>query len=89
MVPNRATHQISLWQDLNRNIFTHLLKAKQIYKEELKNFFNEINKKHPSTKFDQEYSKQKIEFLDVLVYKDEQQKLQTTLFKKNTDRNTA
>ena len=37
--------------------------------EELKNFFNKINKKHPSIKFDQKYSKSKIEFLDVLVYK--------------------
>ena len=46
--------------------------------EELKNFFNKINKKHPSIKFDQKYSKSKIEFLDVLVYKDEQQRLQTT-----------
>ena len=54
--------------------------------EEPKNFFIEINKKHPSIKFDQKYSESKIEFLNVLVYKDEQQKLQTTLFKKNTDR---
>ena len=52
--------------------------------EELKKFFNEINKKHPSIKFDQKYSKSKIEFLDDLVYKDEQQKLQTILFKKIT-----
>ena len=27
--------------------------------EELKNFFKEINKKHPSIKFDQKYSKSK------------------------------
>ena len=51
--------------------------------EELKNLFNEINKKHRSIKFSQKYSRSKIEFLDVLVYKDEQQKLQKTLFKKN------
>ena len=30
--------------------------------------------------------KSEIEFLDVLVYKDEQHRLQTTLFKKKTDR---
>ena len=48
--------------------------------------FNEINKKHPSIKFDQKYSKSKIEFLDALVYKDEQQRLQTILFKKKTDK---
>ena len=54
--------------------------------EELKIFFNEISKKHPSIKFDQKYSKSKIEFLDVLAYKHEQQTLQTTLFKNKTDR---
>ena len=43
--------------------------------EKLKNFFNEINKKNPSIKF----AKSKIESLNVLVYKDEQQRLQTTL----------
>ena len=52
--------------------------------EKLKNFFNEINNKHPSIKFDQKYSKSKIEFLYVSVYKDEQQRLQITLFKKET-----
>ena len=46
----------------------------------LKNFFNEINKKQLSIKFDKKYSKSKIKFLDVLVYKDEQQWLQTILF---------
>ena len=55
-------------------------------KKELKNFFNEINKKHPSIKFDQKYSKLKIEFLDVLVHKDEQQRLEKTLFKKKADK---
>ena len=54
--------------------------------EELKNLFNEINKKHPFIKFDQKYSKSKMEFLNILVYKDEQLTLQTTLFKKKTDR---
>ena len=53
--------------------------------EELKNFFNEINKKHPSIKFDQKYSKLKIEFLDVLVYKEEQQRLQK-LYLRRTQR---
>ena len=50
--------------------------------EELKKLFNEIAKKHPSIKFDQKYSKSEIEFLDVLVYKDEkrEQNRQTILF---------
>ena len=54
--------------------------------EELKNFFNEVYKTHSSIEFDQKYSKSKIEFLEVLVYKDERQRLQTTLFKKKADR---
>ena len=54
--------------------------------EELENFFNEINKKHPSIKSHQKYSNSKVKFLNVLVYKNEQQKLQTTLSKNNTDR---
>ena len=54
--------------------------------EDLKNFSTEINKKHPSIKFNQKCSKWKIEFLDVLVHKDKQQRLQTNLFKKKTER---
>ena len=47
---------------------------------------NEINKKHPSINFDQEYSKSESEFLVVLIYKDEQQRLQITLLNKKRDR---
>ena len=54
--------------------------------EELKDLFDEVNKNHPSIEFNQKFSKLKIEFLGVLVYKDEQQRLQTTLFRKKTDR---
>ena len=53
--------------------------------EKLENVFDGINKKHLSIKFEQKYSKSKKEFLDVLVCKDEQQRLQTTLFKKKPD----
>ena len=53
---------------------------------QLKSFVNEINKKHHSIKFDFEFSKEKIEFLDTLVYKDYHNRLQTTLYKKPTDR---
>ena len=54
-------------------------------KEELKFFFKEIDKKHPSIKL-KKYSKSKIEFFKILVYKDEKQKLQSTIVKKKTDR---
>ena len=52
----------------------------------MKNLFNEINKNHPSIKFDQKYSKSEWKLLDSLFYKDEQQRLQTTPFNKKTDR---
>ena len=49
-------------------------------------FINELNQKHKTIKLDFKYSKTKIELLDVLVYKDINNKLQTTLYKKPTDR---
>ena len=52
----------------------------------MKNSFNETNKEQPSIKFNQNDSELKIEFLNVLAYKGEQQRLQTTLFKKIADR---
>ena len=54
--------------------------------EELLKFINELNQKHKTIKFDFKYSKTKTEFLDVLVYKDINNKLQITLCKKPTDR---
>ena len=53
---------------------------------ELKSFINEINKKHHSRKFDFIFSKEKVEFSDTLVYKDHNNRLQATLYKKPTDR---
>ena len=44
-----------------------------------------MNKKHHSIKFDFKFSKEKIEFLDNLVYKDHNNRLQTRLYKKPTD----
>ena len=44
-------------------------------------FFNKINKKHPSIKFNLKYSISDFEFIDVLVYKDEKRRLQKTLYK--------
>ena len=43
--------------------------------KKLKKFFNEISKKHTFIKLDQKYSKSEIQYLEVLDYKDEQQKL--------------
>ena len=52
---------------------------------ELKNLMKDLNTKHPSIRFDFKYSKEKIEFLNTLIYKDQLQKLQTTLNLKPAD----
>ena len=46
---------------------------------ELKAFINEISKKHHSIKFDFKFCKEKIEFLDTLVYKDHSNRLQLSI----------
>ena len=43
--------------------------------EELLEFINELNQKHKTIRLDFKYSKTKIEFLDVLVYKEINNKL--------------
>ena len=53
---------------------------------ELLTFFEKLNQQHPSIKFEIKYSKDKIEFLDTLIYKDKNNNIQTTLYKKPTDR---
>ena len=42
---------------------------------------SELNQKHPSIKFDYKFDCKQIESLDNLVYIDQQNKLQTTLFR--------
>ena len=53
--------------------------------EKLHEFFNYINSFHPTIKFTMDYSYDRINFLDVLVMKNDQ-KLETDLYCKNTDR---
>ena len=43
---------------------------------------SDLNKKYPSIKFEFKYSQTKIEFLDVLVYKDNDNMLQKTIYRK-------
>ena len=47
-------------------------------------FLKEINKKHQIIKFDKEYSKFKIQFLDVFLYKGKNKYLETTICRKPT-----
>ena len=46
----------------------------------------DLNKKHPSIKFKFKYSQTKIQYLDVLIYKDQINMLQTTIYRKQIDR---
>ena len=56
--------------------------------KQIKDFMNELNQKHPSIKFNYKLECKQIEFLETLVYIDQQNKLQTTLFRKSSDRPT-
>ena len=51
----------------------------------LKDLMSELNQNHPSAKIDNKFDCKQIEFLDTLVYIDQQNKLQTTLFRKSSD----
>ena len=50
--------------------------------EELLKLINELNQKYKTIKFDCKYAKAKILFLDVLVCKEINNRLQTTLYTK-------
>ena len=52
----------------------------------LLDFMSDLNKKQSSIKFEFKYSQTKIEFLDVLAYKDHNNMFQTTIYRKQTDR---
>ena len=56
--------------DLYLRYFDDIFFIWKVTEEQLKHFFNAINNKHSSDKFDQKCSKSKIEFLDVLVFQD-------------------
>ena len=50
-------------------------------KQELLDFMSDLNMKNSPIKFELKYSQTKIEFLDVLVYKDHNNMLQTTVYR--------
>ena len=53
--------------------------------KDLTEFLNEVNTKHTYIKFEFKYSRQQIEFLDTLIYIDNNNKQQATLYEKPTD----
>ena len=58
------------------------------FEAKFKAFFKQINKIHSTIKFDYKYSYESIEFLDTLVFKNNQNCLSTKLYSKPTDRPT-
>ena len=54
--------------------------------EELKNFMKEINTVHPTIKFEVEFSRTKVNFLDTTVSITPEKHLKTSLYQKPTDR---
>ena len=54
-------------------------------KVELITFIKELNEKHKTINLDFQFSPRKIAFLDTMLYKDENNKIQTTLCRKLTD----
>ena len=54
-------------------------------KQELLEFMSDLNKKHPLIKLEFKYSQTTIELLDVLFDKDQNNMLQTTTYRKQTD----
>ena len=51
--------------------------------DELTLFLKKLNQQHTSIKFDFKISKESIAFLDTLVYIDQNNSLQTTIYKRN------
>ena len=54
-------------------------------KAELIAFIKELNEKHKTIKFDFQISPRKIAFLDAVLYKAENNNIQTTLYRKHID----
>ena len=53
--------------------------------QELREFFDEMNTIHPTIKFDYEFSKKEIHFLDLMIFKDATGNLATKVYTKPTD----
>ena len=54
-------------------------------KEQLDNFIKDLNRKHPSIKFDIDISRKQVHCLDTTVYITDQNELRTNLYTKKTD----
>lgn len=76
-------HFIRLWRRYLDDIFC-LFRGTE---SQLKDFITTVNNSHASIKLDFEYSKDHANFLDLHIYKDGNNKLQTTIYRKKTNKN--
>ena len=60
----------------------------KVTKAEFMTFINELNEKHKTIKLDFQILARKIAFLDAMLYKDKNNNIQTTLYRKSTDQQT-
>ena len=88
MVNFEAKH---IYPYIKENSLLYLRYADNIFmiwkgtKADLITFIKELNEKHKTIKFDFQISRRKITFLDVMLYKDKNNNIQTTLYRKPTD----
>ena len=54
--------------------------------KQLKDFISELNQKDSTIKFDYKFDFKQVEFLDTLICIDQQNKLQTNLFRKSSEK---
>ena len=81
---------------MKQDIYAHTFMAKLYYfyyfwngtRQELILLINELNKKHKPIKFYCKIFSKQIEFVDTVVDRDQQHKIQTTIFRKPTDQQT-
>lgn len=100
--PNYANLYMGLWEERNifnnNPFFDNILLYKRFIDDILVVFvgteddlfkFNEhINGTYPTLKFTMEYDSEKIHFLDLLIAVNADKKLETSIYRKTTDRNT-
>ncbi len=100
--PNYANLYMGLWEEryiFNNNPFSdNILFFRRFIddivmgfvgsEEELKAFNDYINGTYTNLKFTMEYSQREIHFLDLLISVNDNRRLETSIYRKNTDRNT-
>ena len=86
-IEHQLTHNHELYIPLWKRFIDDIFFIWTDSLNKLKEFMNEANSLHPTIKFTFDYSQSTANFLDTTVYIDKQRKLQTTIYRKPTDKN--